>query len=192
MPLPVALLLLLAVFGTIVFLFVRSHRLRVDRERFLEERGLHLRSHCPKEVTHPFVYEDLLACSCYEGPLDPQRPLRFVLILGSRQSQGSAGPGQPPVIDFYIGAYLPSASIKLDDAWLNLWQQRVAERGDGWAQRTGLPVPSRDHGLLGPKESLPIRAVRTQEGGVLIAWQGLHLRDRLEKRLAELVDTLPR
>lgn len=192
MPLYVALLLLVAVIGSIVFLFRRTSNLHAQRDRFFAERSLVERSDCPAEVGHPFVYDDLRTRICYDGPLSPQRPLRFTLILGTRQREGAVGPGYKAVTDHYVGAYLPSASLKLDDAWLKDWQKRVVERGDGWAKQTGLPVPERSHGLMGPPESMPIRAVRTRDGGVLIAWHCMHLRDRFEKRLAELIETLPR
>lgn len=192
MPLSVALLLLLAVLGAVAILFWRSQNLRAERDRFFADRGLTQRADCPAEVGHPFVYEDLRTRLCYDGALSKERPLRYVFLLGSRQREGAVGPGQKVITDYYVGAYLPASSIKLDDAWLHAWQQRVAERGDDWAKRTGLPLSPRDHGLLGPAESLPIRAVRTSDGGVLIAWHCLHLRDRFEKRLAELGETLPR
>lgn len=192
MPLFAALLLLLAVLAAVSFLFWRGQNLRAERDRFFADRGLTQRADCPAEVGHPFVYEDLSTRICYEGTLSKELPLRFVFILGSRQREGAVGPGQKAITDHYVGAYLPGSSIKLEDAWLTEWQKRVAERGDGWAKRTGLPVSPRDHGLLGPPESMPIRAVRTSDGGVLIAWHCLHLRDRFEKRLAELRETLPR
>jgi hypothetical protein len=192
MPLYISLLLLLAVVGSIVFLFMRTAKLHDARDRFFAERNLKQRPDCPKELGQPFVYDDLRTLICYDGPLAPERPLRFVFVLGTRQREGAVGPGHKMVIDNYVGAYLPAASLKLDDAWLKKWKERVAERGDGWAKETGLAVPPKSHGLMGPPESLPIRAVRTPDGGVLLAWHCLHLRDRFEKRLAELIETLPR
>lgn len=192
MPLSVALIGAVAIIGLIVFLAVRSNRLFAERDKFFAERSLVERSDCPAELGHPFVYDDLRSRICYDGPLSPQRPLRFTFVLGTRQREGAAGPGYKSVIDQYVGAYLPSASLKLDDAWLTAWQKKVAERGDGWAKQTGLPVSERGHGLMGPPESMPIRAVRTRDGGVFIAWHCMHLRDRFEKRLAELLETLPR
>jgi len=192
MPLSIALLLLLSVVAAIGYLFWRGQNLRAQRDQFFVDRKLVQRAACPAEVGQPFVYKDLNQLLCYDGPLSPDRPLPFVMILGSRQREGAVGPGQKMIVDHYIGAYLPAASVKLDDAWLQGWARRVAERADGWAKQSGLPVPQRDHGLMGPPESLPIRAVRTSDGGVLVAWHCLHLRDRFEKRLSELEQTLPR
>lgn len=192
MPLSIALLLLLAVMAALVFLILRGQNLRAQRDRFFAERKLVQRAACPPEVGQPFVYKDLSNLVCYDGPLAADRPLPFVFILGSRQREGAVGPGQKMITDHYIGAYLPSASLRLDDAWLQGWARRVAERADGWAKQSGQPVAPRDHGLMGPPESMPIRAVRTSDGGVLIAWHCLHLRDRFEGRLAELLETLPR
>lgn len=182
-------LLILALLGLLFWYF---GNLRTQRDRFFVDRKLVQRTGCPSEVGQPFVYKDLNQLLCYDGPLSPEKPLPFVFILGSRQREGAVGPGQKMIVDRYIGAYLPASVLKLDDAWLQGWARRVAERADGWAKETGLPVPQRDHGLMGPPESLPIRAVRTTDGGVLIAWHCLHLRDRFEKRLAELIETLPR
>lgn len=192
MPLYVSLLLFAAIIGSIVFLFMRSSKLHDARDRFFNDRKLVQRPDCPKDLGQPFVYDDLRTLNCYDGPLAPERPLRFTFVLGTRQREGAAGPGYKLVIDNYVGAYLPAASLKLDDAWLKEWQKKVAERGDGWAKQTGLPINQRGHGLMGPPESMPIRAVRTSDGGVFVAWHCMHLRDRFEKRLAELLETLPR
>lgn len=192
MPLPIALLLLLSVVGSLVYLVWRGQNLRAQRDQFFVDRKLVQRPDCPPEIDKPFVYKDLANLLCYDGPLSPTRPLPFVLVLGSRQREGAVGPGQKVITDHYIGAYLPKSSLPLDDAWLTSWARRVAERADGWAKQSGQPVAQRDHGLMGPPESLPIRAVRTPDGGVFIAWHCLHLRDRFEKRLAELVESLPR
>lgn len=43
---------------------------------------------------------------------------------------------------------------------------------------------------MGPPEALPIRAVRTAEGGVLLAWNGLHLRHIIEQRMDETLQSL--
>ena len=192
MPLSIALLLLLSVVASLGYLIWRGQNLRAQRDRFFVDRKLVQRASCPSEVGQPFVYKDLKQLLCYDGPLSPEKPLPFVFLLGSRQREGAVGPGQKMIVDHNIGVYLPSSSLKLDDAWLQSWARRVAERGDGWAKQSGQPVSQRDHGLMGPPDSLPIRAVRTTDGGVLIAWHCLHLRDRFEKRLVELIETLPR
>lgn len=190
MPLGIALLLLLAVVGTLGYLFWRRGQLGVEFQRFLEKRALRSLPACPPAVERPFVYERLLDCTAYEGRLSGE-PL--VLILGSRQREGAIGPGQKVVVDRYVGAYLPGPrKSALSDEWLLAWQRKVAERGDGWAKHSGQAATQREHGLLGPPESLPIRAVRTSDGGALIAWQCLHLGDRIEQRLAELEQSLPR
>lgn len=193
MPLFVALLLLFAVVGSLVYLIRRTQRLDADFDRFMQQRKFSALASCPAQVEHPFVYPELRTCVAYEGPLSPGNATSpsWVLILGSRQREGAIGNGNKIIVDRYVGVYVPSRSLTLDDAWLLGWQKKVAERGDGWAKQTGLPVTEREHGLLGPAESMPIRAVRTKEGGVLIAWHCLHLADRLEKRLTELTQTLP-
>ena len=193
MPLFLALLLLLAVVGSLVYLIRRTQNLDAAFDRFMQERKLSILPSCPAEVSLPFVYPDLRTCLAYQGPLSPGvagSPI-WVLILGSRQREGAIGGGNKIIVDRYVGIYLPSRSLTLDHAWLLDWQKKVAERGDGWAKQTGLNVTEREHGLLGPPESMPIRAVRTKDGGVLVAWHCLHLADRLEKRLTELAQTLP-
>lgn len=193
MPLFVALLLLLAVVGSLVYLIRRTQSLDAAFDRFMQQRKFSALPSCPSEVEHPFVYPSLRTCEAYQGPLLPGvvGSPTWVLILGSRQREGAIGGGNKIIVDRYVGIYLPSRSMTLDDAWLMGWQKKVAERGDGWAKQTGLPVTAREHGLLGPPESMPIRAARTKDGGVLIAWHCLHLADRLEQRLAELTQTLP-
>ncbi len=193
MPLLVALLLLFAVMGSLVYLIRRTQRLDADFDRFMQQRKFSALASCPVDVEHPFVYSNLRTCEAYQGPLSPGvagSPI-WVLILGSRQREGAIGGGNKIIVDRYVGIYLPSRSLTLDHAWLLDWQKKVAERGDGWAKQTGLHVTEREHGLLGPPESMPIRAVRTKDGGVLVAWHCLHLADRLEKRLTELAQTLP-
>lgn len=192
MPLSIALLLLLSVVASLGYLIWRGQNLRAQRDRFFVDRQLVERAGCPAEVGEPFVYKNLSNLICYDGPLSSTRPLKMVFIIGSRQREGAVGPGQKVITDHYIAAYLPKSSISLDDTWLQSWAKKVAERADGWAKHSGQPVPQRDHGLMGPPESLPIRAVRTSDGGVLLAWHCLHLRDRFEKRLSELEQTLPR
>lgn len=192
MPLLLSLFLLLAVVASLGYLIWRGQNLRAQRDRFFVDRKLVERPACPAELGQPFVYKDLTNLLCYDGPLSPERPLPFVFVLGSRQREGAVGPGQKVITDHYVGAYLPKSVLPLDEAWLTSWARRVAERADGWAKQSGQPVAQRDHGLMGPPESMPIRAVRTSDGGVFIAWHCLHLRDRFEKRIAELIETLPR
>ncbi len=43
---------------------------------------------------------------------------------------------------------------------------------------------------MGPPETLPIRATRVEDGGVVLAWSGLHLRKTIEARIADIRATL--
>jgi|GEM_PF-1370825 len=194
MPLFIALFLFFAVVGSLFFLFQRTRKLDAAFDQFIQQYQLSALIQCPTEVLHPFVYSDLRSCVAYEAPLfpDEKKGPTWILILGSRQREGAIGGGNKIIVDRYVGIYIPSRSIILDDTWLLAWQKKVAERGDGWSKQTGLPFSAREHGWFGPPESMPIRAIRTQEGGILIAWHCLHLAEQLTRRRAEFIKTLPK
>ena len=43
---------------------------------------------------------------------------------------------------------------------------------------------------MGPPQTLPIRAARAEDGGVVLAWSGLHLRKVIEARMDDVLATL--
>jgi hypothetical protein len=142
--------------------------------------GEHFRPRPDCPVPDPFV-ETNVAIDCYDGALASGRPI--ALVLG-------AEPGSRAVVWSYIGVYLaPGADV--GDAWLAPWQARVRARGDWWGRRAGGPATT--HILVGPPETEPVRAERTAEGGVLLAWrlQTLPTRAKLEERLGEIGASLP-
>lgn len=95
----------------------------------------------------------------------------YTLILGTRFS----GASETRIQHNYIGFYFPPHE-SMTDEWLNQWKQKVAERGDNW-------------GIMGAPERLPIRAVRINNG-ILLAWNGLHLRHTIEARIQDVLDSL--
>ena len=123
----------------------------------------------------PFV-EHNVAIDCLDGRLPSGRAI--ALILG-------AEPGSRAVVWSYIGIYLPVGK-DVDDPWLAPWQARVRARGDWWGRRAGGAATT--HILVGPGQDEPVRAERTADGGVILAWrlQTLSSRPTLEARLAEV------
>lgn len=179
MSLTVAMLLLVVIVGLIVFLFWRQNRIFNELGNFYKENKLIFRPISP--VEHPFVYTDV-KLTCNDGMLKPDTP--YTLILGSRlvaDGQGTSG-------YHYIGVYLPP-QVQVSDEWLNVWKQKVAERGDNWAQHSGVEATQKNWGVMGPPEHLPIRAIQINNG-IFIGWTGLHLRKTIETRLSELITSL--
>lgn len=175
----VAILLLVVILGAIIFLFWRQNKIFNDLGDFYKKNNLVLRQSSP--VENPFVYSDANLI-CNDGMLKPGVP--YTLILGTRlvtDGQGTSGYR-------YIGVHLPS-QVQVSDEWLNTWKQKVAERGDNWAQHSGVEAAQKNWGVMGPPEHLPIRAVRINNG-VFIGWTGLHLRKTIEARLSELTTSL--
>lgn len=175
----VAILLLVVILGVIIFLFWRQNKLFNDLGEFYKENKLVFRQSSP--VENPFVYTDA-TLTCNDGMLKPGVP--YTLILGTRlvtDGQGTSGYR-------YIGVYLPP-QVQVSEEWLNTWKQKVAERGDNWAQHSGVEAAKKSWGVMGPPEYLPIRAVRVNNG-VFIGWSGLHLRKTIEARLSEIIASL--
>ncbi len=92
-PLLLALVLLLAVVGSLVYLIRRTQNLDAAFDRFIQERKLSILPIRPTEVGPPFVYPDLRTCLAYQGPLSPRdvsSPI-WAITLGSRQRAGTMG-----------------------------------------------------------------------------------------------------
>lgn len=193
MPIVVALFLLVGIASVVGYLFVRSVKLSEAFQAFVRERKLVFSQTCPKELGHPFVYEDLSLCVAYKGHFDPNdsNSQTYYFILGTRQREGAIGHGSKVIFDRYLGIYLPKASLSVPDSWLRNWQEQIAQRGDGWAKHTGLPYTPKDVPLLGWPESMPIVATRTQDQGVFVGWHCLHTVDRMTQRFEEWKKTLP-
>jgi hypothetical protein len=166
--------------GLIGFLFWRQRRIFNEIQVFYKDSNLTYREKSP--VEHPFIYTDINPI-CSQGFIKPEMPYTF--ILGSR----STGAGQSRILHTYIGVYLPNHP-RLTDEWLQQWKEKVAERGDNWAQHSGVEKMEGKWSLMGPPENLPIVATRINDG-VLIAWSGLHIRKVFDARLKELKETLP-
>jgi hypothetical protein len=171
---------LVAIAGFIGFLFYRRKKLMDDLQNFYKEGNYTNRAGTP--VPHPFVHEMSYIVNS-DGSLKPGVP--YTLMLGTQFS----GAGQSRRQDDYIGFYFPP-QVQLSDAWLNAWQDKVAERGDGWAKHSNREPLKKSWGLMGPPQTLPIRAARMEDGGVVLAWSGLHLRKVIEARIADVLATL--
>ncbi len=171
--------LLVIIVGVIVYLFWRQNRIFNELGIFYKENNLVFRQSSPLE--HPFVYTDTKLV-CNDGILKPGIP--YTLILGTRVVTDWQG----TFSYHYIGVFLPP-QVQVSDEWLSAWQRKVAERGDNWAQYSGMEPIKKTWGVMGPPESLPVRAVRAN-GGVFIGWSGMHMRKVIEARLNELKFTL--
>jgi hypothetical protein len=167
---------LLLIFGFIVYLFIRRRKLTNELQAFFNEGHYLRRDQCP--VPNPFVYTDAHV-GCSDGELKPGMP--YTLILGSRMT----GAGKTASLHTFIGFYFPQ-QVNLSDEWLAGWKQKVAERGDAWAEGSGVEKMKKSWGLMGAPDKLPIRAIRVNDG-VLIAWIGLHLRKQIEERIQDVL-----
>lgn len=165
--------------GFIGYLFWRQRRIFDEIQVFYKDNNLTYREISP--VEHPFIYTDIRPI-CSQGFLKPGMPYTF--ILGSR----SSGSGQSRTLHTYVGVFLPDHP-ELTDEWLKKWKQKVAERGDNWAQHSQVEPMKKSWGLFGPPENLPIVAARINNG-VLISWSGLHIRKVFDERLRELKESL--
>jgi hypothetical protein len=148
--------------------------------RALLREGFTARPDCP--IPDPFVEPAVAVVDCYDGRLGNGRAV--TLIVGTER-------GSRAEVASYLGFYLPPAA-DLGDAWLSTWKRRVADRGDWWARRTGLPDSTRRHWFFGPAETVPVRADRTGDGGVILAWRLVTLpsRDKVERRMREIAASL--
>ncbi|MFN8398399.1 MAG: hypothetical protein U0X74_00175 [Anaerolineales bacterium] len=175
----IALVMFAVIIGFIVYLFWRQNRIFDDIQKFYKANGMLYQETPP--VEHPFIYTDVKPI-CSKGNLKPDMP--FTFMLGSR----AEGAGQSRILHTYIGVFIPNHP-RLTDSWLSTWKQKVAERGDNWAQHSGIQPIEKSWGLMGPPENLPIVAKRF-DNGIVIAWSGLHIRKVMEARLDELKQTL--
>ena len=171
---------LILIAGLIGYLFYRSRKLMNDMQDFYTQGNYVRRDNPP--VENPFVYTDMSFTTSSDGFIKTGMP--YTLILGTRYS----GAGSSRIQHDYIGFYFPP-QVELSDAWLNQWKQKVAERGDNWAQHSGIEKTEKSWGLMGAPEHLPIRAVRINNG-VLLAWTGLHLREKIEARMQDVLQSL--
>lgn len=176
----IACLGLAVIFGIIVFLFYRRKKLTDALQAFYQEGNYVQRQNLP--ISNPFIYEDMAFTAALDGKIRNDIP--YTLILGTRFS----GAGETRIRHDYIGFYFPPHE-SMTDEWLNQWKQKVAERGDNWAQYSGIEKTEKNWGIMGAPERLPIRAVRINNG-ILLAWNGLHLRHTIEARIQDVLDSL--
>ena len=168
------------IIGFIGFLFYRQNRLMNELQEFYKQGKYVYREQLP--IKNPFVYEDMSFVTSSDGKIRADIP--YTLILGTRYS----GASQSRIRHDYIGFYFPPHDL-LTDEWLDQWKAKVAERGDNWAQHSGVEKLDKSWGLMGAPEHLPIRAVRINNG-VLLTWNGLHLRKTIELRIQDVLDAL--
>lgn len=171
---------LILIAGFIGFLFYRRKKLENALQAFYKQGNYVQREKLP--ITNPFVYEDLNFVTSLDGKLKADMP--YTLILGTRITGG----GQNMIRHDYIGFYIPPHA-SLSDEWLGQWKAKVAERGDNWAQHSGVEKQDKSWGLMGVPEHLPLRAIRINNG-VLLAWSGLHLRHVIESRIKDVLQSL--
>lgn len=167
------------IIGFIVFLFYRRKKLINELKEFYREGNYIQRQSLP--ITNPFIYDDMTFITSLDGKLKLDMP--YTLILGTRVTGG----GKNMIQYDYIGFYFPP-QVQLSDEWLDKWKEKVAERGDNWAEHSGIEKTDKNWGLLGVPEELPIRAVRINTG-VLLAWTGLHLRKTIEARMQDVLQS---
>lgn len=171
---------LVLIAGFIGYLFYRRKQIFKDLQLFYQEGNYVRRNESP--VPDPFVYKDLAFNICSDGFIKKDMP--YTLMLATRFT----GAGKTRIQHDYIGFYFP-VQVQLNDEWLNLWKQKVAERGDGWAQHSGVEPIKKSWGLRSIPESLPFRATRIADG-TLIAWMGLHNRKNIETHIKDILDSL--
>ncbi|MCS6884196.1 MAG: hypothetical protein RMM17_11885 [Acidobacteriota bacterium] len=145
--------------------------------QYLSNLGFSFRWGCP--VVNPFLYERLDKLCCYDGKL---ADVQATLILG----RYSTGKGRDLVVNSMMGLYFPPEA-DLSDGWLLEWKMQVARRGDDWAAYSGVDRLKVEWGALGPPESLPVRAVRLPNGGVILAWYCLPLKRNVEEKVNSVI-----
>lgn len=171
---------LILIAGFIGFLFYRRKKLINELKEFYREGNYIKRESLP--ITNPFIYDDMTFITWLDGNLKSDMP--YTLILGTRVTGG----GKNMIQYDYIGFYFPPHA-SLTDEWLGQWKEKVAERGDNWAEHSGIEKIDKNWGLLGAPEELPIRAVRVNNA-VLLAWTGLHLRKTIEARMQDVLESI--
>ena len=178
--LQVSIVLAALVVASVTYLYFRDRQLIGGLKEFLKEGKYKLRVQPP--IKAPFVYENLSRITSYDGLLKPALP--YTLILGLRIT----GRGKDCISYQYVGFYFPP-HVQLSDEWLNGWKHKVAERGDNWAAKSGIEKIEKVWGSKGIPDNLPIRATRLN-GGVILAWNGLHTREHIEARLNDVLASL--
>ncbi len=173
-----ATLLVVVLAALPVILAVRGRQIAHEMAALLAERFV-ARPDCP--IPDAFVEPDVMI-DCYDGHFADGKKL--TLILGSE-------PGSRAIVFNYIGIYVPPAPVAPPEAWLDRWRAQVRSRGDWWARRLDPDAPGR-HLFIRPADNLPVRADRTEDGGVILAWeqQTLPARAKVEARLAEVEASL--
>lgn len=175
----ISIALAVLVITSIVYLYFRDRQMIGGLKEFLQEGKYKLRVQPP--VKMPFVYETKRITS-YDGMLKDGVPC--ALILGTRVT----GNGKDSISYQYVGFFFPP-QVELADEWLEGWKRKVAERGDSWAARSGVEKIEKNWGSKGAPDNLPIRAERLN-GGVLLAWNGLHNREHVEARINDILASL--
>jgi hypothetical protein len=178
--LEVSIVLAALVVASVVYLYFRDRQMIGGLKEFLTEGKYKLQVQPP--IKKPFVYETLSRVTSYNGWLKPELP--YTLILGAR----ATGEGKERILYYYIGFYFPP-QVKLSDEWLNGWKHKVAERGDSWAAKSEVEKIEKSWGSKGAPDNLPIRAARV-DGGVILAWNGLHTKDHVEERINDVLASL--
>ena len=176
----VSIVLAALVGASITYLYFRDREMIGGLKEFLKEGKYKLRVQPP--IKAPFVYEKLAMITSYDGWLKSEMP--YTLILGIR----ATGEGKDVISYQYVGFYFPP-QVKLGDEWLNAWKQKVAERGDHWAAKSGMEKVEKAWGSKGIPDNLPIRAARIDDG-VMLAWNGLHNREHVEARINDILVSL--
>ncbi len=169
------------VIASIVYLYFRDRQMIGGLKEFLKEGKYKLRVEPP--IKAPFIYEKLYKVTSYDGYLKEGMP--YTLILGIR----AAGEKKNRVFYHYIGFYFPPQT-SFEEGWLQAWQTKVAERNDNWAAKSGLEKIEKNWGTKGAPDHLPIRAARLENGGYILAWNGLHNREHVEARIQDVLASL--
>ncbi len=149
--------------GFPIALVINERRNKIDFEKYTREKGWVQNTTTP--IANPFGFANVNPYRVYSGYLRPDLPA--TIMFGIRcQSDGSC-PSTPACYS-YIAMYFP-IGVKLSDAWLEQWQQKIKHP-------TGL-FP-------------PVHTERTPDGGAVVAWFGAAVRKNVEDRIAEVVASL--
>jgi hypothetical protein len=175
-----SIILTALVIASITYLYFRDRQMIGGLKEFLKEGKYKLNVQPPLKA--PFVYEKIFKITSYEGWIKPEMP--YTLILGIRMT----GKGKDSISYQYIGFYFPP-QVNFSDEWLNGWKHKVAERGDNWAAKSEVEKVEKVWGSKGIPDNLPIRAARV-DGGVILAWNGLHTKEHVEARIHDVLASL--
>src|SRR5690606_32225049 len=177
----IGLFALIVIVILVISLLYRRKQLINELRSFYQEGNYVKRDRLP--ITNPFVHDDMTFITSLDGHLREDLP--YTLILGTRVTSGGKNMSQ----NDYIGFFIPHHEA-LTDKWLAGWKEKVAERGDEhWAKHSSVKAVEKNWGIMGPPEELPIRAVKVDDG-ILLAWNGLHLRHTIEARIKDVLESL--